>query len=262
MTGIPTLEEKSGSQFVRDSGLSFIEQLQNLSVVPCENAPYIWLFGLDRENKVAMICRPACKRWACRTCAARNARKWIARIIHGVNNQDGAWFMFTLTAHEKMRKGASVINLREGWKKLYNRMKYNFQDMKYYVRVWERHQEGTFHLHGLIDEEIPQDWLKDNARECGMGYQVDIHEVDNAGQVAGYIAKYFLKSESSFTGLSRDFPSGLRRIEASRNWIKLPELEMFDKFQWSQLDTYEGAISAGLWHVENYGYRLVDLAKD
>lgn len=243
---------------VRDSGLSFLEQLHAVCKNPCEMPPRNWILGIDPQTKTGMLIQPACKRWACPTCAARNAKYWIARIINGVNHMDGDWWMFTLTAHEKMRgQAASVLNLREGWKKLYNRARRKYETASY-CKVWEMHGDGeTFHLHGLVDTDWTQRWLKDNARACGMGYQVEIHNVDNAGQVAGYIAKYFLKSENIQNG-GKSFPKNLRRIEVSRNWLELPELRDFERFQWTVYQTLDGARRNAAWR-RNDGYTISDL---
>jgi hypothetical protein len=166
--------------------------------------------------------------------------------------------MFTLTAHEKWRgRDRSVANLRQGWKKLYNRARRKF-DTSEYVRVWELHADKkTFHLHGLVDENWGERWLKDNARGCGMGYQVDIHEVDNAGQVAGYIAKYFLKSENALGEQREIWPKSLRRIECSRTWPQLPPLEEYNNFAWNKFFTEDGVRRyADIKRVA--GYHIID----
>ena len=208
--------------------------------------------------KLALLTRPNCKCWDCPSCAARNAKRWIARIINHVNKADteNGWFMFTLTAHEKWRGDiASVKNLRQGWKKLYNRMRYEF-GISQYAKVWEMHLDKTFHLHGLIDSEIPERWLKDNARECGMGYQVDLHYVDNAGQVAGYISKYFLKSQAEIDE-KRQYPRNLRRIEVSRNWMQLPPLETEKMFSWLFHKSRFGQLRAAA-HYDEMGFEIID----
>jgi len=243
------------------SGLSFIEQLQNLASNSCsrENRPF--LTGIQNTAEIALLVRPSCGCWNCPECAARNARRWIARIINHINHADteNGWFMFTLTAHEKWRSDtASVKNLRQGWKKLYNRMRYEF-GISQYCKVWEMHKKSGFHLHGMIDSLIEESWLKDNARGCGMGYQVDIHYVDNAGQVAGYIAKYFLKSEYE-RGL-RQYPENLRRIEVSRNWTKLPEIKHEMVFSWLLNKTRNGQLQNAQIYADK-GYEIIDTVKD
>lgn len=244
-------------------GLSFIEQLHALCLSECHTPKRPYLSGVSVEYEIIMLTKPACKLWACPACAARNARRWIARIINGCNKMDtvNGWHMFTLTAHEKWRgRDRSVKNLRQGWKKLYNRMRRKF-GIQHYAKVWEMHKDNTFHLHGLIDCVIPTKWLKDNARQCGMGYQVEIHAVDNAGQVAGYIAKYFLKSEFE-QNEGEAFPKGLRRIEVSRSWLPLKPIAQND-FSWTVNSTREGQLQAKNFYEAYYPeFKTIDTVRE
>lgn len=240
------------------SGLSFIEQLQKMCLNDCQKVNRPFMIGVSQIRNLALLTRPSCKCWDCPSCSARNARRWIARIINHVNKADtvNGWFMFTLTAHEKWRGDtASVKNLRQGWKKLYNRVRYEF-GVNQYVKVWEMHADVTFHLHGLIDSVIAERWLKDNARACGMGYQVDIHHVDNAGQVAGYISKYFLKSEFEISE-TRKFPQNLRRIEVSRGWTPLDDLNTENGFIWLLNTSRNGQLRQAA-HYHGLGFEVVD----
>jgi len=236
--------------------LSFIEQLQIVCKSGCtaENRPY--LTGVSRYTETAILARPSCGMWNCPSCAARNAKRWIARIINHINRVGGEWYMFTLTAHEKWRgTDASLINLRQGWKKLYNRMREKF-GVSSYVKVWEMHADSSFHLHGMVNRKIPKKWLKKNARQCGMGYQVDFHLVNNAGQVAGYISKYFLKSQEQ--GKKWQFPKGLRRIEASRDWTKLEDLNTDGILvEWVVNQTRECQLRVAAYY-KSMGYKIVD----
>lgn len=247
--------EKSPAQ----AGLSFIEQLHAVSENFCESPNRPYLTGVSFFEQKAVLTQPSCKRWNCPVCAARNARRWIARIIHGCNymdTQDG-WFMFTLTAHEKWRgRDSSVKNLRQGWKKLYNRIRRKF-GTNHYVKVWEMHKDGSFHLHGMVDAQIPLRWLKSASRECGMGYQVEIHAVDNAGKVAGYIAKYFMKSEFE-QNEGEAFPRNLRRIEVSRSWVKLPDLQADTDWKWIVNQTRDGQLATSSFYQIELGFKIVD----
>lgn len=204
----------------REGGLTFIEQLHALSVQLCVNPKVPYITG--EKDSTAYLFRGSCKKWSCPVCGARNGKRWLARLLHHMNETktNGKWYFLTITAHRKMRgQEASLKNLREGWKKLYNRMLRKF-GISEYCKVWEKHKDGSFHLHVLIRKKISKKWLKDNAVQCGMGYQVDSSKSKNEGMVAGYIAKYLLKSFET----AIDFPKGLRRIEVSHNWMKLPEL--------------------------------------
>lgn len=222
-----------------------------------ETRPY--LTGVGTAEGVAILLRPDCKCWNCPKCAARNARRWIARIINHMNHNKGKnWQLMTLTAHEKMRGEASIKNIRKGWKKLYNRIRDTF-GVSDYCKVWEHHSDGTFHLHAIVDvqnKKFTKRWLKNAARACGMGYMADLRKIDNAGIVAGYVAKYFLKSEAVGA-----MPRGLRRIEVSRNWEKLPDLVAENNFSWIINETRDGQLrTAGHYHAR--GYEITDYVKD
>lgn len=208
-------------------GLTFIEQLHALSVQLCEHEKVPYLTAI--RNNRAYLMRGSCKKWACKTCGARNAKRWQARILNHINKSGKAtWFFLTVTAHENWRGAiASVKNIRQGWKKLYNRMRRKY-GISEFVKVWEFHKDGSFHLHILIKRKIGKRWLKDNARECGMGYQVDSSASKNAGMVAGYISKYLIKSLDNAT----KYTKGIRRIECSRNWEKLPDLGGSSDYEW------------------------------
>lgn len=232
---------------------------EHVTETTCNKDSRPYLTGIGSDAKIAVLVRSECKMWNCPHCAAKNARRWIARIINHINKTDDAWQMFTLTAHRNARtEYKSVLNLRQGWKKLYNRMRYEF-GVSDYVKVWERHADDVMHLHGLVNNQsVNQRWLKDNATGCGMGYQVDMHAVDNAGQVAGYIAKYFMKSELVDAS---PFPKSLRRIEVSRSWTKLPDLTADNKFSWLINSTREGQLrTAGNYHT--IGYDIMDYVKE
>lgn len=256
--------EKSTFPLSAESGLTFLEQLQKLSSEPCKNldkTPY--LTGKDNENNKAILLHATCHLWSCETCALRNARIWIARIIAGCNRLDGEWSLLTLTAHRKWRKDKSIENLRQGWKKLINRVIYEAKKNDYplyYVRVWEQHKDGSFHLHVLINQNFGSRWAKNASSECGMGYQADWRKVDNAGQAAGYVAKYTLKNASVARG-EVEWPKGLRRIEASRNWPKLPEKYKENDYMWMINSTRDGQLKTAEY-LEFEGYKIVDLVSE
>jgi hypothetical protein len=246
-----------------EGGLNFIEQLQKLSLKECSNidrTPY--LTGVNNEQKTATLIKTTCKLWSCEACALRNARRWIARIIHGANILDGDWSFATITAHRKSRGLASVANLRKGWKKLINRISYEAKQENFplhYARVWEQHEDGSFHLHVLFSVNYGTKWLKDNAAECGLGYQAKWLKVDNVGKIAGYVAKYSLKNASVARG-GIEWPVGLRRIECSRNWPELPEIKTDEEIAWIVNQTREGQLNNAAW-LKQRGLHVIDLVK-
>jgi len=234
------LDEKTLVNVPPTGGLSFIEHLRANALEKCPKTVGMYVVGVNHQEKKAMIFTPNCKQWSCEVCSLKNAKRWIARIINGVNQLGGDWYMLTLTSHEHMRGTEKSLKcLRDGFSKLYDRMKRRFGSISY-VKVWEMHEDKTLHLHFLINVKMPKKWLKDNARACGLGYQIDVHEIDNAGQVAGYVAKYTLKNAAFLP----EMPKGLRRIQASLNFPKLPQINSFSKdWQWTRLETELGVFN-------------------
>jgi len=226
-------KKKSPKVLARESGLNFLEQLQIVASNPCSKAKTVFITGVSIERETLIHLKGACKMWDCPECGARNAKTWIAKIINGVNRIGGTWAFLTLTAHRKQRGIKSVPNIRDGWKKFYNRiLAHEGKTAKdiYFAKVWEQHEDGTYHLHILINLCLGTRWAKDNASGVGLGYQADWREVPNAGMVAGYVAKYTLKNSSvSRGGIS--WPKGLRRIETTRNWPELPKF--VEKSEWA-----------------------------
>lgn len=242
-------EEKTG----------WLKALEELALAPCEKENRPFIAGVGVEAQIAVLMRPSCKCWSCGACAARNARKWIARVINHINSVDliHGWKFCTITAHPSwhVTPEASVKNLRQGWKKLYNRMRYEFGTTSY-VKVWESHKSGAFHMHFLMDTPMSQDWLSDNSASCGMGWKVDVSPVLNAGMVAGYIAKYFTKSE-----VIGQYPQNMRRIEVSRDWLKLPDLSSNIDLMWLIGNSREWQMRIGQ-HYFMRGFEVTDLLKD
>lgn len=261
------IEENSSKQsaFVVDraSGLNFIEQLQIFVAKPCKKEKVPYLIGVNENVKVAVLSKATCKMWDCEACGARNAARWIAKIINGINRLGGEWSFLTITSHEKARKSASILNLRNGWKKLYNRILAKFDKTAngiFYAKIWEQHKDGTFHLHLLVSFEVSERWLKSTARQCGMGYQAKVITISNAGQVAGYIAKYTLKNSThSRNGVL--WPKGLRRIETSQKWPELPNISVSQDMGWIvKFSRDEQLASANNWHLR--GFDILDTVKE
>lgn len=260
---MPLAVDAQASKECPQSGLSFIEQLTALSAGYCSKDNRAYISGAIEERRQILLLRPACKMWNCEPCAARNGKRWIARIINGVNHIGGEWRMFTLTAHEKWRKKSSVKNLRQGWSKLRKRMarhKYTGKKELFFVRVYEQHEDGSFHMHGLVNLKIGIRWLKDNARQCGLGYQAEIHTVDNAGQVAGYISKYMVKN-ADLARAGVEWEKGLRRVEVSRNFPKLPALQSEIDINWFLTQTRDGQLRyAQTYYIR--GYEIKDFVRE
>lgn len=188
----------------------------------CQN--FIGIAVAEPENTSNMlIARLRCKMWSCEYCARVNRNIWRTHIIKRIGAIGGKWCFITLTAHENAHKyNKTLENLRDGWKTLYDRLRRYFAGAGKleYVRVFEKHKTGRFHIHAIIKADVASDkefkrWLKKNARECGMGYQADAKSITGDGSallVASYICKYMTKDAQSLG----DMPKGIRRIQTSQ----------------------------------------------
>jgi len=208
-------------------GWIYIEQLAANGGCETPNRP--WMVAKNEDTKMAIFFRPTCKLWSCPHCARVNANRWILRGIHGTANlleQGFPTHFLTITSHEKLTAQQSFRVLPLAWPKLYRRYKraVAITDPKAFIAVPERQpKSGKAHAHLIITGGLSKRWWKDNARECGLGYQSDVKEA-NLG-AAGYLAKYLGKT------LDEKWPKGKRRVNTSRSWPPLPELP--EKVGWS-----------------------------
>lgn len=200
------------------------------------------LLSHDFRNGYITLVRISCKQWGCPCCAQRNARNWRAYLLDTFNKRFGheKWCFLTITAHRKahVTPEMTVKNLQQVWKKLYDRLlrRYGKESMNY-VRVFEQHSSGRFHMHILLSCGEAYDkhafvirrntdefrhpecrFLRMACAELGGGWRVHIRRVwddkarsSNVGLVVGYILKYMGKSMANFK-----FPKFQRRIQTSR----------------------------------------------
>lgn len=235
-------------------GLSYLEQL-TVFVNCCPSLYTPFIYQIDHDTKKVQYARVPCGSWNCQACAAKNATRWIARIIDGMNNlEPDVWRMATVTAHGNWRGLASIQNLRKNWHKLRKRLKRDTEkrgERLFYVRNWEQHKDGSFHMHFVTNAGVTIRWMKDNASGCGLGHQAHINDTFNPGQAAGYMAKYMVKQLETSLYV---FPKGARRFECSRNWVKWNQ---YDESEWEligSLDQTKGHIA----FMKHAGYMIYD----
>lgn len=180
------------------------------------------------DSQKMLVTKTRCKQWTCPYCGMINSKIWRARVVNGINNLppgDG-WHFVTITSHENAHKYARTLeNLRGGFDQLSKRFRRAAGKKVHYVRVFEHHQSGKLHIHMLINWKASKRWYKDNARQCGMGYQCDERPIDSVGLAAWYIAKYLSKSLAG-----KEMPPHVRRINTSHGWPALPSGE--NALQW------------------------------
>jgi hypothetical protein len=84
------------------------------------------------------------------------------------------------------------------WSRLRERLRRKYPDLSG-VGVWQRQSRGAWHLHAIISQPMPVDWLRPAAVECGFGAFVDLKFVNQRDGFRGmggpekcarYMARY------------------------------------------------------------------------
>jgi len=215
------------------SGLSYIEHLFALSEKDvCSTPNRAVLRAVDEPQKTVLYIRPVCKRWSCPECGSRNRRFWTARTIHGHQELATAgadMFFWTITAHEDVRDFDEGLEYwRKGWNALYCQLKRRIQKLAY-MRVFEHHNDGAFHVHMITNGEPPDErWIKDAPRTKHMGYMNEIERVRSKFRAGFYISKYAAKALAY-----AEWPENVHRIQPSHSWPKLPQSAPDSPYQWA-----------------------------
>lgn len=206
------------------------------------------------------LVRISCKQWECPQCGPQNALQWRAYMLDRFNKAFGheKWCFITITASGAAhRQGAekTLRDLQKGWKRLYDRMRRHYDKKIEYIRVFEKHKSGRYHMHALVNVGAEYDkhefiaenlrrefrhpeniWLKKACVALGLGWRChikrvwdDVKKTENVGLVVGYILKYMGK-DMAFTG----FPKHQRRVQTSRA-IGSPQTAKTGRGTWTHL---------------------------
>lgn len=220
-----------------EGGLKYyIEQFHKTDGCQTPNRP--WMIATNQSLNHMLFFRPTCKKWSCPACGQTNAAHWIRRAERGTNQWlEQGWKVdfLTLTPHEKLTPAQSFYVLPRAWKTLHTRYQREIpQDNPgaYFVVPERMPKSGKVHSHFIITGGLTQKWWKDNARECGLGYQSKVKEMKSLGAV-GYVTKYLTKT------LTEQWPKGKRRVNTSRNWPNVPHMPELDGWEFSTHATDE-----------------------
>jgi hypothetical protein len=188
----------------------------------CKNFTAVLVSEPQNTNDM-LVARARCKKWDCDYCARINQRMWRGYLNSRINELGGQWSFMTLTGHPAAHKnGWTLANLRDAWKPVYDKIRNSFAAQKpiEYIRMFEKHKSGEFHIHVLWRIDLNpftemNDWLKDAATSHGLGWRVDwraIPQGTEAQKIAMYITKYMTKDAQGLGNM----PRGLRRIQTSQ----------------------------------------------
>lgn len=228
-TTIP--ENRSVEKFLHPSPKGLDVLIEQVAAFECKNAQTPLLKAVNHYAKKAVFFHPRCKLWDCEICGQINKELWTWRAWHGTKFfLQAGWHVdfVTLTSHEKLGAAGSIAVFPSAWDKLRKRVSRKYPGFQYFA-VPETHKDGRLHVHMIVTANLPKRWWKNAGRACGMGYQTDLQEVENAG-VTGYVSKYLAK-----TLQISNLPKGFRRVRTSQGFPKLPMLVLPDGWTFAKL---------------------------
>jgi hypothetical protein len=228
----------------------------------CPNTKNVVVFGKNQQEKSAILFNPRCKSWSCDYCSEIEKDYWIHQASRGVLllQSEGHVFQFvTLTSRGYTTPNSSLYFFKQNWPKLRKRVckhtkawePFTSQDWSYFL-IPERHKSGVLHAHLLAGTFVSAKSIwKDWAWKSGFGYQVDVAQVESAGEVAHYVAKYLHKGMGA-----ESWPKGFRRVRHSQNW-PIANAQALAGWEW---ETYKNENTVWIeknalidmgWHVQD-----------
>lgn len=234
-----------------EGGLINIRLIQQKST--CEQPKRPLLKGINQADKKVLLFRPNCKKWDCPYCGDLRAGKWRYVATFGVNLllECGLPIDFvTITSHEKLSPDQALAVLSSAWAKLSTRIRRE-EPIKEYFIITERQRNGKVHLHMVTTAHLSKKWWKDNARECGFGFQSDVREVSSVGGVSKYVTKYLTKAAADAS-----WPARFRRVRTSRGWPDLPEMPPSEGWEFSKLPS-EAQLDLEINRALMLGYEVI-----
>lgn len=196
----------------------------------CPNAKDIMVMGVNEQHKMAVMFNPSCKSWSCPICGPRNAENWSYAGMVGAYSllEQGTMVFCTVTSRPYATVTQSLYFFKQNWPRLRKRITVKNGGKFEYLLVPERHKTGVLHAHFVANIAVTRRWLKDNAYQCGFGYQAKVDVVEHAPGVAAYMTKYIAKS-LQFT----EWPANFRRVRTSQGWPMPVEQVPLPGWEWT-----------------------------
>lgn len=197
------------------------------------------------------IIRLRCKQWSCEYCAKENQSMWRNHLLKTMTPLSDHWTMLTVTCMgQDHRDMVTLKRLMQNFDRLMKRLQRAYKRFEY-VRVYEQHKSGEFHMHVLCGFECQStidEWCYDDqGREkyvgkhyqdmlahvmaCELGEIFDCKPiVDNSGtsQSSVYAVRYISKYLTKAVGAT--MPKGTRRIQTSQ---KIGSPKITSSLEWT-----------------------------
>lgn len=221
---------------VNDSWSYFVFKKANLppAIIMHEGGrPRVPIFTLNGMEGIMLPFR--CKSWRCPKCRPWVFKRDFSRIMTALESRK-RWAVAVLTVNQKKwisGKASSYDNLWRPCQRLRQRLTRVLGEMVEYVSIVEQHLEGWPHVNYALtwrtleemDAENVADylakverWLKDNAPECGIGYEVYCKPMASMKAIARYFTDKSLGQLGNGPGeADPDNAAALKRLTAEIN---------------------------------------------
>ena len=179
-----------------------------------------------------------CKCWTCPTCAPRKANRYRKAIgelaeAHRLNK------LLTLTlSTEKLNGEDSTRYINRIFCNLRIYLKRKLGRSPKYIRILEYQKNSNAHLHILLGDYVPQEWLSEAWSSLGGGHIVDIRRV-TMHRVSHYLSKYLTKQ------MIINAPKRTRRVTTSRGLTLNPKIA--SELSWSLVSVPIGRLHQFYW---------------
>lgn len=214
------------------------------------------LYAIDSLTHRCLVTDADCNSWKCPECSANKASHWKLRAELGAKRlleQGIAVDFVTMTCNPKLKTWeATSAVFPDAWSKLHKRLNRR-ADTREYLTVIERHKSGRLHAHAIWSFGVSERWLKDNAAECGLGYEAKVKPLTEPHHATRYVSKYIGKSLPDGT------PAHFRRVRVSAGWAELPEpVTESSGFEWHYCGT-NGALQTLYERCDAEKLSLIDI---
>lgn len=217
----------------------------------CKNG--VWLLA-NPEKDQYLYFSPPCKLKSCPACSRMMQKRHILRISQFASNLEfshliGYFLTLTLPSwwHEKPPEDG-LNHLRKKWGLMRKRLNRLYKEL-YWVKTFERHKSGVYHLHVLLwaSAKIFKKDIRKMIRELKLGFQFALLPISE--DAVRYVAKYSTKSGTQG-----------RVIEYSRNFPRLTGGAYVSPLQWE----YVGNVQIGSWisFLTRVGAKVILLSQD
>lgn len=167
-----------------------------------------------------------CGKWSCETCRQSLAKQWAWRASLHINSVQHIAYFWTLTLRGEINtsyQGFRVIP--SAWDALRKKMQRVTGKWTYLAFVEchpKRNSIPHFHVLSLTSAPMVGNHrsqpIKDLAWQSGFGFMAT-EEIVQGWKAAWYVAKYASKHDPAI-------PRNFRRCRCSRDWTKLPDVEL------------------------------------